>query len=338
MKTKKPIFIIFNDAHLGVGNEQEVVKSVIHMLDYATTHSIENIIFAGDLFHSRKHQEESVLRAFDEILALFVQHEKKLYIFAGNHDKTSYFSYGSFLDSYRYHPNVYLNTHPKDIIIANKKITLIPFFDDSILVPLLEQHEGGDILISHFEMYGSSYLGRVSDKSTITKELLSKWKVTYLGHYHNYHQVAKGIYHLPSLRQSSFGEDNNKGFTIIYDDLSFHIVKGVFKEFKKEIINVDKLSLVDIKELINTHKNSTDTVRFELVGSETKLQIFDKSIFENTGIDIKSKFTKVYDVEPVLIKEFDKSNIQELFKQFCTDKKHDYKKGVIFLDKYLVNQ
>lgn len=335
----KPIFIIFNDAHLKGGNEEDTIASVRHMIRYALDNDIKFAVFAGDLFHSRSNQKESVLQACDTILEMFHSAGIFLYIFPGNHDKTDYKSYTSFLDVYRFHPGIQFNDRPKKIEIEGVSVMMIPFFDDSILVPMLEEAEGADILISHFEMAGSNHLGKVSEKGTITRKTLKKWKKTYLGHYHNTHEITKNIVHLPSLRQQDFGEDDNKGFSVIFDDLSYEIVKGVFKRFKKISIDVDKLDAKAIDKLIEDNKNSLDSIRIELVGEESKIKAIDKSRFKDAGIDLKTKFTdsdiNIDRPAPKLIQKFDKKKVEDIFKDFCAEKGYDYEVGNKILQQYL---
>lgn len=338
---KKPLAIIFNDAHLKTGNEQEVIHSVRHMINYAKASKITDLIFAGDLFDSRSFQRQSVLQAFDKIIELISDAKLQMYIFPGNHDKTVYSSFDSFLDIYRYHPNIKFNRAIKNIKLKDVKITLLPFFDDDMLIPMLEEHEGGDILISHFEMAGSTHLGRVSEKSSINKKLLSKWKKVYLGHYHNYHEITKDIVHLPSLRQSNFGEDNNKGFTVLFDDLSYELIKGEFKEFKKIIININETSSKELNQLIKLHSNSEDTIRFEFIGDESKLKALDKSQFKETGIDIKIKYEIKYDFDdenlelPTVTEYYGEEEVKNAFEQFCEEKGYDHKYGLELLDEFL---
>lgn len=336
---KEPIFIIFNDAHLKAGSEEDIILSVRHMISYALANRIKTIVFAGDLFHSRSNQKESVLNACDKIFELINEADIQFIIFPGNHDKTSYTSYTSFLDVYRFHPNVIFTDRLKNIEIKGKTITLLPFFDDVMLVPMLEEAEGGDILISHFEMKGSSHLGRVSEKTTITRRTLKKWKKTYLGHFHNLQEITPDITHLPSLRQNDFGEDNVKGFSVVYDDLSYSVIKGIFKAFHKITIDIDILSSSDIKELIKVHSGSEDTIRFELIGEESKLKAFDKEQFKGTNIDVKVKYEKTFktddEAKPVLIKKFDMGQVVNTFKSFCEDKGLDYDIGLGFLNKFL---
>ncbi|AGH56755.1 metallophosphatase [Cellulophaga phage phi19:2] len=340
---KDPLAIIFNDAHLKTGNEQDVINSVKHMVDYAVDKNITIMIFAGDMFDSRSHQRQSVLQAFDEILRIINSAGILLYLFPGNHDKTDYYSYDSFLDVYRHYPNVIFNKTVSDIDIKGTKITLLPFFADSLLIPMIDDHKGSDVLISHFEMAGSTNLGRTSKKTSINKKLLSKWKKTYLGHYHNHHEISKDIVHLPSLRQSNFGEDDQKGFSILYDDLSYEIVLGKFKKFIKLTIDVDNINKKDLQELIDKNKESEDIVRFEFVGSDSKLKVLDKADFNNTGIDVRVKYQAKYDVSstakpPSLIQKFSQEQIREEFKVFCKEKKLDYKEGLVLLNKFLNKQ
>ena len=87
-----------------------------------------------------------------------------------------------------------------NIEIDKVTITLLPFFSDEMLIPMLEEDKGADVLISHFEMAGSTHLGKVSKKTSINKKLLSKWKKVYLGHYHNYHEITKDIGKLQQLK------------------------------------------------------------------------------------------------------------------------------------------
>jgi len=338
---KDKLAIIFNDAHLKTGNEQDVIHSVRHMIKYAVKNEVSDLIFAGDLFDSRSFQRQSVLQAFDEILRLINKAGLTLYIFPGNHDKTVYASYDSFLDVYRHYPNVVFNRELSVIKLDQVTITLLPFFSDDMLIPMLEEAEPTDVLISHFEIAGSTHLGKVSVKSTINKKLLSKFTKTYLGHYHNHHEISKDIIHLPSLRQSNFGEDENKGFAVLNKDLSYELIKGDFKSFKKITIDINKTTAKQLKELITTHENSSDTIRFEFVGDESKLKALDKSLFNGSGIDVKIKYDVKYDYKddqltlPTVIEHYGEEQVKDAFKSFCNEKGYEYQEGIVLLNEYL---
>ena len=68
--------IVFNDIHLKDGNEDEVYKSTVHMVNYAVENKIKNLIFAGDLFDSRSYQRQKQLTTLDKMLDLFHKIDK----------------------------------------------------------------------------------------------------------------------------------------------------------------------------------------------------------------------------------------------------------------------
>lgn len=338
---KKPVFVHYNDMHLKVGNEEDVLVSIRHMVKYCIENNIDTLVFGGDFFHSRSNQTEKVLRTASEIIDIIHKAGLRHIVNVGNHDKTSYQSSTSFMDIYKFHPGVEIYSEPTNIEVNGVGLTIMPFWDDGILVPNILNAEGTDILIGHFEMQGSSHLGHVSEKATITPKTLKKWDKVYLSHYHNTQEITKNIVHLPSLRQNDFGEDANKGFSVIYDDLSYSIIKGCFKEFKKVVVDIDTITPDEIKQLIKVHKNSSDSVRFEFNGEESKLKALDKEQFKTSGIDVKVKYTKKFDIdkpEPKLIKTFDKKKIEEVFKEFCKEKGYSLEQGEKYLTKFLKNK
>ena len=340
----EPAFIIWNDVHLKPGNEEAVLKAFYYMLETAEEKGISHLIFAGDLFDSRTSQRQKVLQTLDEMLNAIYQRGFYLDWFPGNHDKTLYASYDSFLDVYKHYPNCTLHTKMTDISAGGMHVTLLPFFSDDMLIPMLEEHSGGEILISHFEMAGSTHLGKTSEKTSINQKLLSKWEKTYLGHYHNYHEISKDIVHLPSFIQASFGEDNNKGFTIIYDDLSYEIIKGEFREFNIVDINLDEKENSYVQQLIDQHKDSDNVIRFVLSGADSRVKAFDTGVFKDTGIDWKKKYEKKYEYNekdidlPKIIEKYDKQAIQKSFKIFCDEKGYDYLVGKEMLDNFLLEK
>ena len=90
---------------------------------------------------------------------------------------------------------------------------------------------------------------------------------------------------MPSLRQNSYGENNNKGFTLLYDDLSYEIVKGVFKEYKKIKLNIDGKTKVEINNILKKYELDDRNLRFEVYGDENSLRSLDLDIFKSKNID-----------------------------------------------------
>ena len=103
------------------------------MVDYAVENDIKKLIFAGDLFESRSFQRQKTLLTLGNILDLFYANGLTLYLFSGNHDKTIYKSFDSFLDIFKHYPCVKFSRGLKNIVIDGVSIDLLPFFSDDML-------------------------------------------------------------------------------------------------------------------------------------------------------------------------------------------------------------
>lgn len=341
---KKPITIIFNDIHIKNGNEEDVFKGVQYLVDYANNLGVSEVICNGDIFDSRSFQRLSHLKCWEKCLELFKINNIVCHTNVGNHDKSLYNKEESFLDPYKYHPSIKLYPRISDINICGVNFTISPFFEDKMLCEDLKLHNGSNVLVGHWSCDGSTYLGKTDQNKVINKKLLSKWDKVYLGHYHNYHEVNENTTHLPSLLQDNFGEDNIKGFTIIYDDLSYEVVKGKFKEFVKVCIDINETSIKEVSKKVKDYENFEGVVRFEITGDDSKLKSVDKSIFTDFGIDVKLKFDKKYTLEqneekkPILNEVYNEVNIRNEFKKFCEDKGYDYAFGSNLLNNFFSNK
>lgn len=341
---KKPIAIVFNDIHIKNGNEDDVYMGVEYLVKYAKRIGVSNIICNGDIFDSRSFQRLSHLKCWERCLDLFKVNGLICHTNVGNHDKSLYSSEESFLDPYKHHPSIILYSKICDVVIEGAKFTISPFFEDKILCRQLEDHRGSDILIGHWSCDGSTYLGKVDENKVINKKLLSKWNKVYLGHYHNHHEVNNNTTHLPSLLQDNFGEDNIKGFSIIYDDFSYELIRGKFKEFKKVLIDLNETSIDLVKDMIKNESDENKVVRFEFVGDDTKLKSLNKAMFDNSGIDVKLKFDKKYNFDesklklPKVNEVYSQKDVQQEFKIFCKNKGYDFKIGKKLLDKFFKNK
>jgi len=343
---RSPIAIVSNDWHLKSGNEDQVLESIDHMINFAKKHDIKILIGAGDFFHSRSQQRLKTLLTFKRILDKLWGSDMEYWFIPGNHDKPVYEAEESFVEVFDGHPAMRYFKKPTYGHLKGIDILMMPFFEDKIQAQMLEEAAPADLLIGHFELNGSIYLGKVSEGRTIDRKMLKKFKKVYLGHFHNTHEVTEDIIHLPSLRQNGFGEDANKGFTVLYDDLSYEIVRGKFREFEKVTIDLDEISNKDLKKEVEKYRDSDNAVRFELTGSEDKLKAVSKKMFTEAGIDVKVKYDKVfeqassstvegYQVAPIVIKEHTEATIREDFKAYCKEKDLNYEQGLQYLNDFL---
>ena len=94
-----------------------------------------------------------------------------------------------------------------------------------------------------------------------------------------------------------------------------------------------------LSKLIDTHKNSGKVVRIEFNGTETQCKAINKTQFKGTDIDIKMKYSEIYEneiAEPSkIIEKYSKDQILGSFKDFCEDKDYDYKEGSSMIKEFL---
>ena len=275
---KKPITIISNDYHLKLDNG-ELIKNIIYQLcNTAKELQIKDVCIAGDFFDSRISQRLNVLNDAIDIFDIFYKYQINCHIIPGNHCKTSYKSNESFIDVYKFHPIVNLYD---DVTIKNINgidFTFVPFWEESILLEKLKSIKDDSIIISHFGLNESINNDGSKHDSVITKKFLNKFKKVFLGHFHQAQNIGNNIHHLPSLYQANYGEDELKGFTVLYDDLSFDIKKSKFPRYVKHIIDLNKESTKQSIQKINKLTSGVDfddNIRFEFRGDKSKLDSFN---------------------------------------------------------------
>ena len=346
------VTIISNDWHIKPSNVDEIIDLTKQKIQLAKKHSIKKVFILGDIFQSRQSQPLSVLKCFEQVLDLFDKGNVEVIVTPGNHDKTNYESYHSFLDSFSWHPALLLMNGHDSIQIDDINFICIPFFSNDIWLKELEESRKlinnqikYNILLSHIAFNGSVNNDGSKVENKIKPELVKDFDAVFLGHYHNYHKVSKEIYHLPCLQQNNFGEDSNKGFTLIKEDGSFEIVKSKFKEFLTVEVDANTLTKKEISKMIKSTDPKENYVRIKVKGSEDKVKSLKLDEFKVLGYDIKTEhediLTSIKEVELGKIIEFNESLIIEEFKMFCQEEGFDEKssqEGMFYIKKSLKDE
>ena len=342
-----PKLIISSDWHLKKENIDQITDLFVQKCDLGDELGVNNFAILGDIFDSRVSQREDVLNAFSNILEIASQRGKMLYVIPGNHDKTDYSGNNSFLTPFKNHKNLFLTEIQSYIPIDGLNLYFIPFFVEDrwlhIFEDLKEYHGEFDkkkkhILLTHVAVTGSRNNDGSMVSSKLTTRLFETFDKVLSGHYHDMQKIGDNFYHVPSIRQNNYGENVDKGFTILYHDGYHELVKSNFKRFIKININVDdpELNLSSLKSL---YGKSDDNIRIEFCGSENVLKSIKKEDFTYAGIDVKMKVKEIEDdiefIEGAEVKEHTKTSLVEEFKAFCEKENLNYEKGLEFLNKKL---
>jgi exonuclease SbcD len=237
MEKRKPIISVSNDWHLRDENCEVVLKAIEKQVEHAKLHNINHLCILGDVFDSRRYQSQKVLSTFSEILNLFENKNIMATVIAGNHDKYWPSSAESFLTPFtwgRPHFRLIENCHNAviDFPVEEEvmKIAFLPYFKEEDYLQRLQRwgETSLDVLFTHTAFQGSVNNDGTSMSSLVKPEHTKNFKAVFSGHYHNEQTIErkglKPIVHLPSLLQNSFGEDEKKGFTVIYSDLDYEVI------------------------------------------------------------------------------------------------------------------
>jgi exonuclease SbcD len=321
---RKPLALFVTDIHLRHDNTEIVEDLFKQVIQTAKNHSINEIIIGGDFFDSRTSQRLVTLKSAKKIFSMLK--DFNVHLIAGNHDKSMYTSESSFVDIFE--DSVKLYKKPTVVQFYSKTVTFIPFFENDILVEMIQDAEPTDILVSHFEVEGAIYHPDGDLTRVVPVDILKKFKAVYLGHIHDYSVTEDFVHQLPSIRQNNFGENTNKGFTIIYDDLSIEILKSKFKEYKTFKIDLNETSDNEVKDLLKEATTDDNSYkRIIVTGNTDKLKSFDRSKFESAGVKVNIK-QKQLDYKISL----DSSDIFTTFKKFCEENELDFKTGTKYLN------
>ena len=337
--------ILSSDWHLSQDNILEIHSIADQLIEVAIEINCKEHFILGDVFESRKAQPLDVLDTFTAVLDKFNKAGLTTYLIPGNHDKINYSSEKSYLDTYQYHPGVVLVSDIHGIIREGLQIDMIPFFENSIFNSKLKDsydplnEDTKVILLTHIGIEGFLRHDGEKEKDEVTTNQLSNYKEVFVGHYHN-KSVKDNVRYIGSIMPKNFGEDNDKGFTILeISDGEFEVstFKPNFKEYKKVEVDVESLSKLEISDLIKENNCENTNVRFIFKGEKTKLDSIDTTELQKAGIEVKKE---AIEIEEQIIKaskdeviEFNKSTILDEFKMFCSLNEIEQETGINYLEK-----
>lgn len=330
---KKPLAVVSNDWHISSSNTDVIEEVMSQKIALCSKLNINTVFVLGDIFQSRQSQPLKVLKCFENILDKFHDAGIKVHCIPGNHDKTNYDSADSFLDSYTHHPALELTRSGSILKLGGIKVRMIPFISDELFLKAFAKSKElhpvskNEILMSHIAVTGSVNNDGTKVSGSISPSLFEDFSTVLLGHYHNFHKVSGEIYHLPSVIQKDFGENDNKGFTIIYDDCSFEIVTSDFKRYETVEIDLDKVTHKEFKEKLKEFNTESTNVRIKLVGSNEKIKSIKIDELKMSGFHVKTDQKDISDsieqIENGKIVEHDSSSLLEEFIAFCEKEEYD---------------
>lgn len=347
----KNIAVISTDWHIDTGNVELSKQLAAQQIQLAKDSGVKLLICLGDIFENKKGQPEIVLNCFEQILDMVQKAGMTLWAIAGNHDKTNPYSWESYLYPYKTHPGLVLIEDQAEMKIDGD-ITCVfqSYIKESLWVEKLQEYlasakKGKKYLFSHQAMNGSRNNDGSKMESTINASLLSSFEKCFFGHYHDAQQPLPNAYHLAAWKQKNFGENDEKGFYVLYKnadgilDVEFH--KSNFTQYVTIEVDAGQLNTEAISSIIEQNKQAENqSFRVSIKGSTSELKSIPVKKLEDAGIKVKMTDTverqRVETGEKVQDYEKDES-LLEAFRSFCLEKEFSYEEGLTYLTAILEN-
>ena len=343
---KKPIAIISTDWHLNENNAVQLLNIADEEVALAKKLGVEYVVWLGDMFDSRTSQRQDLLNCLDEIIGTHTSQGLSIHCIPGNHDKTNYRDDDSFLTPYRYHPGFYLHEAEYTTVICGVIACFVPFYEQGMWGHHFKRidfdknirsipHGDLKILFSHTAIEGSVNNDGSRVESTIKASMFKDFDRVFLGHYHNAQQPARNVFHLPSVAQNNFGEDEEKGYTVLYDNLSFETVKSDFKPYRSITLDAGTVTRDDIKSVVEDAKSENFYMRVVLTGTQEQVKGVDRKTLQAVGVNVKVKYDDVEVTETqeqAVVRELSGTDIKDKFVKFCEANSYDVQEGLSLLN------
>lgn len=342
---KEAVALLINDIHVSKDNIADFNKNWDEMLEIAKRENVGDIVIGGDMFVSRASQTLSTLLAVKNALTKATNNGFTITIAEGNHDKVNQEVFEGYnhlwsglfgidvIDSFQI-----LAWDDSDCLLLvlsyfpeNKNfLSILEVAVDSALRQYPYYTVNDIILYIHEGVHGA--LGDFEIDGELPQEPFIDFKAVLCGHYHNRVKIKNtNIEYIGSSRQGNFGEDEEKGYTILYSDGSYEFVKN-------EVNTRYKTFELDAKDLDNfkLKKDPRYKYRVKVKCDEKQAKLFDKQKWIEIGfskVEAVSKVSLPTEVIASDIQEkYDKQGIKKEYQNYCNENSIDSKLGIKYLE------
>ena len=339
---KRPFALLVNDLHIDKDNISEFNLNWSEALSVCKEHGIENMVIGGDLWTSRASQSLPVLIAVKMALLKAVSDGLFVTIANGNHCKVnqeSVWGYSSIFSEYE-DIDVVVEWTLMDME-SGYFLLVIPYFpENGTFIERFEQIKATVnprkvVLYIHEGIHGA--ISSMDLPNELPQDIFKDFHSVLVGHYHNRVKIkGTNIEYIGASRQHSFGEDEEKGYTILYDDATTEFVKNQanirYKTIQLTYSQLDKIS--DGAKLLEKKRYK---YRLRLLCSSDEIRLVDRKKLMEFGFDkiefVTEKVTAATIKQTDIEEKFDKVGIQKEYLTFCEKNGIECKLGIEYLNK-----
>ena len=341
---KKAVALLLNDIHVGKDTINDFKLNWKEAIDLAIDYQINHILVGGDLFLSRSSQNLDILLAVHDAFQECLDNNISVTIIEGNHDKVDQEAARGYCHVFDSFDNVRVIDTWGEVGFGDLAMGLISYFPEN--GSFIQKH---DELMGYFD--GTDYQKRIlyihqgirgalsqPTDDELPADMFYKWDKVLVGHYHNRCKFDN-IEYIGSSRQHNFGEDEEKGYTILFSDGYTEFVQNkVNIRYKTLELSFDEINS-HIKETIEDLTQDGYRVRVKILCDPEQVKSLDKQFLIDSGaskVEIAQSITERAKVsQNTFEKRFDKSGLKNMYSTFCEENNIDNKEvevGIRYLN------
>ena len=337
MKGHYPCLLLLNDIHISKDNIPAFKANWQEAINICRKMDVKEIAIGGDLFFSRAAQTLDVLLAVHDALLTAAEHGIHVTIAEGNHDKVNQENERGYCHVFDQHSNVLVCDEYVSLPLGDDcrfVLHMMGYFpeDGSFCTRLDRLKEEAldpkrlNFLYIHEGINGA--LAQPNDKELPAK-IFEDFDKVFVGHYHNRTIIDKTrIEYIGSSRQHNFGEDEEKGYTVIYTDGSHEFIKNkVNTRYRVIDVAAERAGLHLMDELREIDADGRYKVKVRVHAPQAAMKSVDKAALLDAGA---TKVELIADDEEMLevaasslFEKFDSHRIRETYEEFCREKQID---------------
>lgn len=336
MKGHYPCLLLLNDIHISKDNIPAFKANWQEAIDICRKMDVKEIAIGGDLFFSRASQTLDVLLAVHDALLTAAEHGIHVTIAEGNHDKVNQENERGYCHVFDQHSNVLVCDEYVSLPLGDDcrfVLHMMGYFpeDGSFCTRLDRLKEEAldpkrlNFLYIHEGINGA--LAQPKDKELPAK-IFEDFDKVFVGHYHNRTIIDKTrIEYIGSSRQHNFGEDEEKGYTVIYTDGSHEFIKNKVNIRYRVIDVAERAGIHLMDELREIDADGRYKVKVRVHAPQAAMKSVDKAALLDAGA---TKVELIADDEEMLevaasslFEKFDSQRIRETYEEFCREKQID---------------
>ena len=343
-----PCIMLLNDIHISKENIEEFKLNWAEALYICDSMSINMIAVGGDLFMSRSSQTLDILLAVHDALLDAEKRNITIFLINGNHDKVNQESEKGYCHIFDQHKNVYVGD--ENIIVTDDKhwnfaLHILAYFPENGTFTERLKRLKKTTMVEGKKNYLYVHEGingaiQAASDSELPASLFESFDKVFVGHYHNRCIIPNtNIEYIGSSRQHNFGEDEEKGYTVLFNDGTTKFIKNeVNKRYKVIDVVADKVN-VHLHNLIEELKeDDRNKIKVRITCPSDKATSIDKNKLVQAGATKVEIITEDIEIKEIvsssLFVKYDGRKIQENYQEFCREKNiKDISLGLNYLSK-----